>query len=142
MSTLNVRQNPYHDRRRSQRVLLSVAVRISGADAAGMAFAEDTTTVVVSAHGGLVLLKTAVRQGQRLKIRNVNTDEETACIAVEANVASAQTREVGVEFVAPAPRFWRISFPPVDWNSRSPEAKRFGKTASGGETAAPLTLKK
>jgi hypothetical protein len=32
---------------------------------------------------------------------------------------------VGIEFDQPSPRSWRISFPPNDWNSRNPEAKRF-----------------
>jgi hypothetical protein len=98
--------------------------------------AEDTTTAVVNVYGGLVLLKTGVRQGQRLKIKNLNNDEETQCVAIDANSGSNQAHEVGVEFVAAAAKFWRVSFPPVDMNSRSPEAKRFGKA---GTVQEPLT---
>ena len=29
--------------------------------------------------------------------------------------------EVGVEFLKPAPKFWRISFPPDDWTPKDPE---------------------
>jgi hypothetical protein len=32
--------------------------------------------------------------------------------------------EVGIEFLGPAPRLWRVAFPPEDWSPRSPEAKR------------------
>jgi len=32
---------------------------------------------------------------------------------------------VGIEFLEPSPRFWRIAFPPEDWSARSPEAKGF-----------------
>lgn len=142
VSTTHPRLGPYGDRRRSQRVLLSVRVRITGTDASGVTFTEDTTTAVVNAHGGLVLLKTAVRQGQRLKIKNLNTDEEAQCIAIEANAGSVAAREIGVEFVAAAPRFWRVSFPPADWSSRSPEAKRFEKTGPVQEPAPPLITKK
>lgn len=35
--------------------------------------------------------------------------------------------EVGIEFVRPDAKFWRVTFPPADWSSDSPEAKRFGK---------------
>lgn len=141
MSITNPRPGPYGDRRRSQRVLLSVQVRITGTSANGVAFTEDTTTAVVNVHGGLVLLKTAVRQGQRLKIKNLNTDEETQCVAVDANAGSIAAREVGVDFVAAAPRFWRVSFPPADWSSRSPEAKRSGRAGSVQEPTSPLGTK-
>jgi hypothetical protein len=141
VSTLNSRQAAYSDRRRSQRVLLSVAVGISGTNAGGTAFSEETTTAVVSAHGGLVLLKEAVRQGQRLKVRNLNTSEETECITVDANAGSNEPHEVGIEFVAAAPRFWRIAFPPTDWTARSPEAKRFEKDSTVQPTPA-ITAKK
>jgi hypothetical protein len=140
VSTTNPRPGPYGDRRRSQRVLLAVQVRIAGTDASGVPFAEDTTTAAVNVHGGLVLLKSAVRQGQRLKMKNLNTDEETQCVAIDANAGSIAAREVGMEFVAVAPRFWGVSFPPVDWSSRSPEAKRFGK-ASPAQEPPPQSAK-
>ena len=141
MSTSNPRPGPYGDRRRSQRVLLSVRVRVTGTDASGVAFTEDTATAVVNSHGGLVLLKTAVRQGQRLKIENLNTDEETLCVAIDGNAGSIAAREVGVEFVTAAPRFWRVTFPPADWSSRSPEAKRSGRAGSVQEPTSPLGTK-
>jgi hypothetical protein len=142
VSTLNARQSPQNDRRRSQRALLSVAVRISGSNPGGAAFSEDTTTVAVSAYGGSVLLKAAVRQGQRLKIRNQNTDEEIPCTAIDVNGGLNEIREVGVEFVAAAPRFWRVSFPPLDWSPRSAEAKRYGDARPSGENPPPLRVKK
>jgi hypothetical protein len=137
-----MRLTPQSDRRRSQRVLLSIAVRISGTNVSGAGFAEDTSTVIVNAHGGLVLVKTAVHLGQQLKIRNLNTGEETSCVAVDANVETGEAREVGMEFAAAAPRFWRISFPPADWNSHSPEAKRFRQTSPAHEAMPLLTVKK
>jgi len=142
VSSLNSRQTGYGDRRRSQRALLAVAVLITGTTAGGTAFSEETTTLAVNAHGGLVLLKEAVRQGQRLKVRNLNTTEETACTTVDANAGSNEPREVGIEFVEAAPRFWRIAFPPTDWSARSPEAKRFGKDGEARERTSPITAKK
>jgi len=96
----------------------------------------------VNAHGGVVLLKEAVRQGQRLRVMNQNTGEETACVTVDTNAGSYEPREVGIEFVAAAPRFWRVAFPPTDWSARSPEAKRFGKNGAAHETTPPISVKK
>jgi hypothetical protein len=139
---LNIRQGPQNDRRRSQRVMLSVAVRVSGTNANGVAFAEDTATVVVNADGGMVLLKSAVRIGQQLNLRNINTSEDALCVAIDANTGSNEAREVGMEFVAAAPRFWRVSFPPIDWSSRSPEAKRHGNGGPVHEPTPSLAAKK
>ena len=43
-------------RRRSQRVLMQVAVRIRGNDAQGHKIEEETETLAINAHGALVLL--------------------------------------------------------------------------------------
>ena len=142
MSTLNAQQSTNNDRRRSRRVLLSVAVRISGSNLNGVAFSEDSTTVAISAHGGLVPLKAAIRKGQQLKIRNQNTDEEIPCTAIDVIGGSNGIREVGLEFVAAAPKFWRVSFPPLNWSARNPEAKRFGNANPSGENPLPLRAKK
>ncbi len=142
MSTLNLRQGPLGYRRRSQRVLLTVAVQITGTNASGTAFSEETTTAVVNAQGGLLLLKEAVRQGQRLNVRNLNTGEETACTTTDATAGSNEPSEVGIEFVEAAPRFWRVAFPPTDWSARSAEAKRFAKGDAAHEPPSQVTAKK
>jgi hypothetical protein len=30
-----------------------------------------------------------------------------------------RSREVGIEFRHPAPGFWRIAFPPIDWTPKN-----------------------
>jgi hypothetical protein len=127
MSTSTVRTNKNLKVRRSQRVLLSIGVILAGERATGTKFAEQTTTEVVNAHGALVLLKEMVRAEQLLRIRNVATGEEQACRVVDLGEISNGKNQVGIEFLEQAPRFWRIAFPPEDWNVNSPEAKRSGK---------------
>ena len=61
---------------------------------------------------------------QILTIRNLNSEKELHGIVVDVHTGEAGKREVGVEFVEEAPRFWSIAFPPEDWNARSHEAKR------------------
>jgi hypothetical protein len=135
MSTPNIRPTLTANQRRSQRILLSIPLRVSGKRVNGTAFVEHTKTLIVSAHGALLQLEEPVLQGQSLNLRNVVTGEEVACQVVDLNPGSSGLAEIGVEFAQPNPRFWRVSFPPTDWSPRSPEAKRF---ASSPSTAPPV----
>lgn len=128
MSTPNIRPTQTANQRRSQRILLSVPLRVSGKRANGTPFVEHTKTLIVSAHGALLQLKEPVQDGQALSIRNVTTGEEIPCKVVDLNPGANAVAEVGIEFSQRNPRFWRVSFPPADWTPRSPEAKRFSSS--------------
>jgi hypothetical protein len=136
MSTPNIRPSMFANQRRSQRLLLTVPVRVSGKRANGTAFAEYTNTLIVNAHGALIHLKEPVKEGQTVAVKNVTTGEELACTVVDVNPGANEVPEVGLEFATPSPRFWRVSFPPADWSTRSPEAKRF--TGGPNEVAHPV----
>src|SRR5207245_10235470 len=61
-------------RRRSQRVLMQVGVRVSGADALGNNFEEYTETLAISAHGALILLANSVtRNANDVLLHNMHT---------------------------------------------------------------------
>src|SRR6266852_4844130 len=68
------------NRRRSQRVLMTIPVRVSGQPGAGSPFQEDTHTRAVSAHGALILMSTQVYRGQRLTLANVQTKAALECV--------------------------------------------------------------
>ena len=136
MSTSSLRLNAALDKRRSQRLMLSVPVRVSGQRDDGTAFEESTATIVVNAHGALAILHETVHHDQRLQVKNLATGEQTFCLAKDVSAAEGGVLEVGLEFTEPQPRFWRVSFPPPDWSSRSPEAKRFSSPAP-----APVPVK-
>ena len=115
------------NRRRSQRVLMAVPVRVSGQDRVGSPFEEETRTVAISAHGALILVSTQVHRGQRLTLSNVQTKAALECVVAHiAKYQSAQT-QVGVEFMLPNPIFWHVAFPPKDWTPRHPDAKKSHK---------------
>jgi hypothetical protein len=103
-------------RRRSQRLLLQVTVFIRGGDK-GAEFTEETRTLVVNAHGGLLTLTAPVQKGQTLHMKNKATGEEQACTVAYAGNPTNGVAQVGLEFVEPRPDFWRIAFPPEDWAS-------------------------
>jgi hypothetical protein len=79
--------------------------------------------------------------GQLSSICNIVTNDELVCTVMDINPGQIGVPEVGVEFAQPNPRFWRVSFPPVDWSPRSPEAKRFD-TSGHTPAAKPPLIKK
>lgn len=109
--------------RRSQRVCLSVPVSVVREGLGTHQVSEETRTLIVSAHGALILLGLPVEAGQLLTMRHTKTLEELICRVVHVGPDQAGKREIGVEFEKPAPRFWRIAFPPLDWSPRSVDAK-------------------
>ena len=127
MSTNPIRPSKPLNTRRSQRLLLKISVVIAGQRANGSHFVEQTSTEVVNAHGALILLSEPVASEQLLRMKNVKAGDEEPCKVVGIGQKVDGKTEIGVEFLKPSPRFWRIAFPPDDWTSRSPEAKRFGK---------------
>jgi hypothetical protein len=128
MGTPIIRTTLYLSQRRSQRIVLSIPLLVTGKNTAESAFSERTATLVVNAHGGLILLREHVRMGQTLKLKNMVTDEEIGCTVVDISSVPMTTAEVGVEFVPPCPRFWRVSFPPRNWDPKGPEAKRYSSS--------------
>jgi hypothetical protein len=117
--------------RRSQRVMVKVSVMVLAQGADNKPVSEETRTVTVNAHGAMILLGLKVSIGQLLTLRNSRTGEEVACRVVYISPHESEKRQVGVDFMKPCPRFWRISFPPPDWTTRSPEAKgNTGKPSS------------
>lgn len=136
MSTPYIHPNPFVHQRRSQRILLSVPVRVSGKHANGTPFVELTNTLIVSAHGALLHLREGVRVGQSLNLQNVTTGEELACVVIDVNTGT-NGPEIGVEFAEANARFWRVSFPPVNWTHRTPEARR----VASGRVPAPAPVK-
>jgi hypothetical protein len=103
--------------------MLKVSVVVQAQEADNKPISEETRTVTVNAHGAMILLGLKVSIGQLLTLRNSRTGEEIACQVVYVSPHESEKRQVGVDFMKPCPRFWRISFPPPDWTSRSPEAK-------------------
>jgi hypothetical protein len=137
MSLANLRANPSSQQRRSQRILLSVPILVSGKLADEKEFSERTTTLVVNAHGALIKLGQPVAVGQKVLMRNIATGQEISCTVVDINPGSEGSREVGVAFPEANARFWRVSFPPPDWSPRSTEARHYNPTA-----AVPVASKK
>jgi hypothetical protein len=110
-------------RRRSQRIFMTVRVRIRGKQVDGKSIEEQTETVAVNAHGALVLLDAPVTVGQSLKLWHRSTQEEVYSGVVYVGTKQAGKTQVGIQFLKPSPHFWRVAFPPDDWSPKHPDAR-------------------
>lgn len=124
---------PEANRRRSQRVILNVAITITGDGAKGK-FSEQTKTMVVNAHGALITLAARVAQGQALEVKSVTNPEPLACKVVYIGPTVQGQTQVGIEFTKPAPHFWHVAFPPENW---TPAMGEVSERPGAGVSAAP-----
>jgi hypothetical protein len=104
-------------------VLMQVAVRITGNDAQGKKFEEEAATLAINAHGALVALQARLTSGSLVLMQHKATKEEQECHVVFLGPVRSGKAEVGLEFSAPRPSFWRVTFPPEDWSPKHPEAR-------------------
>lgn len=123
MSTAELHPNKVSNLRRSQRVCLSVPIMVIKGATTSSQTTEETRTLIVSAHGALIIMRLPAKAGDLLTIRHTKTLEELVCRIVNVGPDQSGKREIGVEFEHPSPRFWRIAFPPADWSPRSVDAK-------------------
>ena len=103
------------DRRRTQRVLLRIPILVRAQFEGDAPITEDTTTLVVNAHGASIALAMKVRPGQKIVLRNWDTAKEQECRVVHSTERPSDKNEVGNTFLCPMPKFWNIDFPPPDW---------------------------
>src|ERR1700738_459001 len=118
----NASMNPVA-RRRSQRVLMQVAVCIRGEGVQGHSIEEEIETPAINSHGALVLMKARLTSGSKVLLQHKRTEEEQECHVAFLGPVRAGKAEIGLEFSSPRPAFWRVAFPPEDWTPRSPEAR-------------------
>jgi hypothetical protein len=110
--------NPIDDRsnrRRSQRVMLQVAVLVIGETPQGHQVRAEASTQVVNAHGGLLNAPFRMAAGQKITIVNPQSGQAATCRIVRVDVPSDGYYPTAFEFDERNPRFWPISFPPADW---------------------------
>jgi hypothetical protein len=121
MSSLSSNLSTMNNRRRSQRVVLRIPVSVIAPGPDGQMVREETETLIVNAHGALIYLNLKVTLGQAIILQNPETSEDQPCRIIRSNPLGQGKNEVGIEFLKPAPNFWRVAFPPEDWSPRQPE---------------------
>jgi hypothetical protein len=118
MSETQVNEQTSSKQRRSSRVFTRIPVRASGKSIHGRKFRENSQTIVINAHGGLLYLQEEIALGADLVLINPVTEEEQECRVVYLGDTSEKGMRVGVEFLSPSPHFWGVDFAPQDWPTR------------------------
>jgi hypothetical protein len=98
--------------RRSDRIEIAISVEAFGTDLARCrAFFQSGETMLVSRHGGALILNYAFATGQELTIRCLSTNEEAEATVVGLMSGPWKHLVYGVAFVNPEANPWGIEFP-------------------------------
>ena len=103
------RQPTAEERRRAQRVLLRMRVLVHVANKPEPMVGHTHT---VSATGAMIILPEGFAQGTKFTLENPKTQQKVEANVVRPPQMNQEGSLVPVEFLAPAPLFWNIVFPP------------------------------
>jgi hypothetical protein len=95
---------------------------------------EAAKTLRVNAHGCLIYLTAQLERGQEASLVNPATQEQVTCTVNFLGRKDGEQMEVGLEFMQPSPFFWRIHFPPEDWN---PEDRKLPTAVAPLQSSPP-----
>ena len=98
------------ERRRSRRLPMRVPVFVYGHLSSRRPFHERAYLQQVSDDGGLLMLSTGVKYGQKLLLINDLTQKRQNCFVVHSPSRNSSRMGVGVEFAQPCPEFARPQF--------------------------------
>ena len=106
----------YDERRRSQRVVLRVSVKLHVA-IEGKPDLISAFTANVNVHGALLLSPENFLPDQKFILEHGMSRQRIGCRVTRKPQASAGVFQVPVEFDQAAPGFCHIAFPPTDWKA-------------------------
>jgi len=95
---------------------MRLKVVVAGKDRNRKRFREAGETIVINAHGALLVLTHSLDDDAQLVVTNPFTQEEQECRVVYLGEDSGKGQRVGIEFLTPAPHFWGMEFSQPDWS--------------------------
>jgi hypothetical protein len=104
-------------RRRSKRIRARVRITVRLQARNKETVCEDTVSLIVNAHGALILLASPVGRDQFVTVMNPKTKQELLARVTAVGQRFMGKAQIGIEFIRPAPEFWDISPLPADWKS-------------------------
>jgi hypothetical protein len=99
---------------------------------------EETSTLLVKAHGALLLLSTEVTTEQRLTPADIGTEQKRECREVMIGFRTSNMNEVGVELLDPFDGFWQALNPPRDGRSSGKRGSKMLLRAEQSCKASPF----
>jgi hypothetical protein len=103
------------ERRRGERVLLRVPIKVYAIGHDNKHFHENAETAVVSRFGALIRTSVPIKPASQMEVMNTFTqDTEKFRVVWVAEKAKEGKFDVGIEIITPRDDFWGIRFPPRD----------------------------
>jgi hypothetical protein len=110
-----LQSQPNSEKRRSERVKLTVPVLVTTATVDGREAQEFAETAIVNAHGGLFRSTLEFLVAQPMVLTNLNTNLTESARVVHAEPLETGGFGVAFEFDNAAPEFWQVEDAPDDW---------------------------
>lgn len=107
---------PAEERRRSQRVMIQIPVTLE-MTLAGSKTTIHAKTASVNDHGAMLLCTKNLPVETKFDLVNERTSQKQSCRVTRTAMENQQGYLIPVEFAAPTPGFWHISFPPPGWKA-------------------------
>jgi PilZ domain len=102
-----------NDSRRSDRVPLELPIVVTGTDAMGAGFLEQTRTIMLGRHGAKILITRKLAPDQEINIRCLKTARETDARIVGQLGTEGDGYLYGVELLESEANIWDIDFPEI-----------------------------
>lgn len=104
-----------NERRRSDRLMLTISLRVHGVDSTGAEFKADGRTVLLNRHGARIQIDQAPLAGSIVRLVNKTNHREAEFRVVGPTAPrTGKSGEWGVEYVNPKEDIWGIRFPPTE----------------------------
>ncbi len=100
--------------RRTDRVVIELPIVVSGTDAMGEAFLEQSVTLVLGRHGAKIALSRKLVPDQEINIRCLGTARESDARVVGQIGEGPDGYYYGIELLDSEVELWDIEFPPAD----------------------------
>ncbi len=101
------------EKRRSDRVMLTIPLTLKGDDSKGVAFTADARTVILNRHGAGIWTTQKLQGGQIIRIVNqLGRLEASFRVVGPISPLTEKGGEWGVEYTDPSENIWGIQFPP------------------------------
>jgi len=107
---------PHDERRRSQRVMLRVAVKLH-VSIPDRPEVIEAHTANVNDNGALLMCPQNFAANARFVLEHANSRQRIGCRVTRTPQTVYGGFLVGVEFDSAAPGFWHIVFPPTNWKA-------------------------
>lgn len=101
------------ERRRSDRLWLTIPLRVEGVDSSGQAFEYEGRARALSRHGALIHIPRLLEEGQRVRLKSPMGHFESEFRVVNCALAGDEGGEYGLECLDEDDNFWGIEFPSI-----------------------------